>query len=251
MFKLFMEHYSDQDPATLTDEHIRQYLLYLVNVKKVSGSYQNQAVNAVKFYYEKVLGRPPKTYYLDLPRREHRLPLVLSEEEVAAILKKTDNIKHQAILSLIYSAGLRLGELLNLRIADIDIDREIVIIRNGKGNKDRTSLLSPKVLAMLKEYRRQYRPITWLFEGQPGEKYGRRSVQMIFQYALEKTGIKKKASIHTLRHSFATHLLEHGTSIRYIQELLGHRSVKTTEIYTHITRKGMDKIISPFDRLSL
>lgn len=146
MLKMFLEHYPDRDPAALTDEHIRQYLLYLVNIKKVSGSYQNQAVNAIKFYYEKVLGRPPKTYYLDLPRRERRLPLVLSEEEVAAILKQVTIQTHRTILYLIYSAGLRLSELINLKPADIDADRRVIIIREAKGKKDRVSLLSDKAL---------------------------------------------------------------------------------------------------------
>jgi site-specific recombinase XerD len=251
MFKMFMEHYPDQDPATLTDEHIRQYLLYLVNEKKVSGSYQNQAVNAIKFYYEKVLGRPPKTYYLDLPRRQHRLPSVLSEEEVAAIFKRITNQTHRTILYLIYSAGLRLSELINLKPSDIDVDRKAVIIRQGKGNKDRMSLLSDKALQQVREYLMRHRPTTWLFENYNGGQYSKRGIQRMFSEAKALAGIAKPASIHTLRHSFATHLLEHGTDIRYIQNLLGHRSVKTTEIYTHVTKRGFDQIKSPLDRLDL
>jgi len=154
-------------------------------------------------------------------------------------------------LSLIYSAGLRLGELINMRLTDIDCDRTLVIIRNGKGNKDRTSLLSPKMLALFREYMQWYRPTTWLLESTPGEKYSPRNVQLFFHRAADRAGITKKATVHTLRHSFATHLLEHGTDIRYIQDLLGHRSVKTTEIYTHITRRGMGKVTSPIENIDI
>ena len=251
MMNSYLEYYRDKDPKGITEEEIREYLLYLIEKRKVSNSYQNQAINAIKFYYEKVLGRPVKTYYVQRPKKEKRLPNVLSEEEVVGILNAIDNLKHQAILTLIYSAGLRLGELINLKINDIDSKRMVVVIRQGKGKKDRISLLSEKVLLLLREYFKVYQPKEWLFEGQFFGQYSATSVQKVFRQAKAKAGIKKSATVHTLRHSFATHLLERGTDLRYIQALLGHRNPKTTEIYTHITKKGMEKIKSPFDNLNI
>ncbi len=251
LFRYFMEYYADRDVNTLTDEEIRDYLLYLVDKRKVSQSYQNQAINAIKFYYEKILGRKANTYYLQRPKAEKKLPSVLSEQEVVLILKQIRNLKHQCIIYLIYSAGLRLNEVINLKVEDVDSMRMVLYIRNGKGRKDRMSLLSERVLAVLRDYYRQYRPKVWLFEGQDGEKYSDRSVQEIFKTAKLRSGIRKQASVHTLRHSFATHLLERGIDLRYIQELLGHTNSKTTQIYTHITKKGMEKIKSPLDTLDM
>jgi site-specific recombinase XerD len=251
MMQEFLEYYKDLDPGKITGEQIRDYLLYLLDKRKISISYQNQSINAIKFYYEQVLGRPVRTYYIQRPKKERTLPNVLSEQEVIRILKCTDNLKHKAILSLIYSAGLRLGELINLTIYDIASDRNIIIVRQAKGKKDRTSVLSKKVLQLLREYYKKYKPRKWLFEGQFGEQYSSTSVQKVFRMAKQKAGIKKKATIHTLRHSFATHLLERGTDLRYIQSLLGHQSSKTTEIYTHITKRGLDKITSPLDNLDI
>jgi integrase/recombinase XerD len=251
MLKLFMRFYRDRDLDGLTDEDIREYLLYLVDKKGVSQSYQNQAINAIKFYYEQVLGRPTRKYYLQRPKPEKKLPGVLSEEEVTAILKQVENLKHKCILYLIYSAGLRLGETLNIRIRDIDSQRKMVIIHQGKGRKDRYSLLSDTLLELLRKYYKVYKPKEWLFEGQYGGQYSDKSVQTIFKRALKASGVRKQASVHTLRHSFATHLLEHGTDIRYIQELLGHVNTKTTLIYTHITKTGFEKIKSPLDNLNI
>jgi integrase/recombinase XerD len=247
----FLNYYQKLDPLKITDEQIREYLLYLIEKRDISISYQNQSINAIKFYYEQVLGRPVKTYYIQRPKRGRVLPNVLSEEEVAMIIKHTENLKHRAMLSLIYSSGLRLGELIHLKILDIDSKRMIINVKHGKGNKDRISLLSEKVLIILREYFLKYKPREWLFEGQFGEQYSPTSVQKVFRQSLQKSGIKKKATVHTLRHSFATHLLERGTDLRYIQALLGHQNPKTTEIYTHITKKGMDKIKSPLDNLDL
>jgi integrase/recombinase XerD len=251
MIKLFMAFYKDRDLKKLTDEDIREYLLYLVDVKKVSQSYENQAINAIKFYYERVLGRPTQKYYLQRPKAEKRLPSVLSVEEVRSLLKHARNLKHRTALSLIYSAGLRVGELINLKLTDIDSARGNILIRQGKGKKDRVSLLSANILELLREYYRKYRPKVWVFEGETGGQYSITSVQTVFRRAKDAAGIAKPATVHTLRHSFATHLLERGTDLRYIQELLGHQSVKTTEIYTHITNKGMKNIKSPFDDMEL
>jgi integrase/recombinase XerD len=251
MLQLFLNYYRDRSLEELRDEDVREYLLYLVDKKKVSQSYQNQAINAIKFYYEQVMGRPTKQYYLQRPKHESRLPSVLSEEEVLRILKKVDNLKHRTVLSVIYSAGLRVGEAVNLKITDIDSGRNLIRIQQGKGKKDRMSLLSPNILKMLRGYFREYHPKIWLFEGQSGGQYSAGSIQAVFRKAKVAAGIKKDATVHTLRHSFATHLLERGTDLRYIQELLGHQSSRTTEIYTHVTEKGFKKIVSPFDNLEL
>ncbi|MBN1523538.1 MAG: tyrosine-type recombinase/integrase [Spirochaetales bacterium] len=250
-FISFLRYYSGTAPNDICEEQIRQYLLYLVNEKKVSQSYQNLAINAIKFYYEQVLGRPTKTYYLQRPKRENKLPSVLSEEDVTRLLKTINNLKHRCIIYLAYSSGLRLSEIVNLRISDIDLNRKLILVKAGKGKKDRISLLSETLVKYLVEYHEKYRPRVWLFEGQDGGKYSKRSVQMIFHKALAKSKISMKASMHTLRHSFATHLLERGTDIRYIQELLGHSNLKTTVIYTHVSKNTVDKIKSPLDNLDL
>jgi len=160
-------------------------------------------------------------------------------------------LKHKAILSTIYSAGLRLSEAVNLKIADIDSKRKLIYVRNGKGNKDRTSILSKELILILREYYKECKPKVWLFEGLGGVQYSKRSVQEIFYKALSRSNVDKKVSVHTLRHSFATHLLEQGEDLRYIQKLLGHKSSQTTEIYTHITSTGMSKFISPLDDIEL
>lgn len=244
-------YYKDLDPEKITEEQIREYLLYLIEQRDVSISYQNQSINAIKFYYEQVLGRPVQTYYIQRPKKERTLPNVLSEEEVLSIIKCAENLKHRAMLSLIYSSGLRLGEMINLKLHDIDSKRMLIIVKQGKGKKDRVTLLSVKILHLLREYFKKYKPRDYLFEGQFGEQYSSTSVQKVFRMAKQKAGIRKKATVHTLRHSFATHLLERGTDLRYIQSLLGHQSAKTTEIYTHITKRGLDKITSPLDNLEL
>jgi integrase/recombinase XerD len=251
MLRLFIIFNKDKVLDDILDEDIREYLLYLVDTKKVSQSYQNQAINAIKFYYEQIVGRPTQTYYLQRPKREIMLPSVLSEEEVKRLLQQIENLKHKAVLSLIYSAGLRIGELINLKINDIDTTRSQIRIIQAKGKKDRVSLLSPSILKMLREYYKEYHPKVWLFEGQSGCQYSESSIQVIFRRAKELAGIRKKATVHTLRHSFATHLLERGTDLRYIQELLGHQSSRTTEIYTHVTEKGFKNITSPFDNIEL
>jgi len=227
---------------------ITAFLRYLVLERKVSTSYQNQAINAVKFYYERVLGGHRKVYLVERPREEKTLPIVLSEKEIGDLLKATENIKHKSILMLAYSAGLRLSELINVKLTDIDSQRMQIRVEQAKGNKDRYSLLSNRLLELLREYFLAYKPKIWLFEGAKGGQYSVNSIQAIMKESVKKAGIKKKVSVHTLRHSFATHLLENGTDLRYIQVLLGHASSKTTEVYTHITTKGFDQIKSPLDK---
>jgi len=199
----------------------------------------------------RVLGGRRKVYMISRPREEQFLPEVLSTEEVTAILNAIQNIKHKVILMTIYSAGLRIGEAINLKIKDIDSERMQIRVEQGKGKKDRYTLLSAKNLQLLRKYFIEYKPKIWLFEGANGEMYSKKSIQIMLKKAVDKVGIKKHITVHTLRHSFATHLLEAGTDLRYIQSLLGHANSKTTEIYTHITTKGFDQIKSPLDNLNI
>lgn len=232
-------------------EQINQYHQALQQ-KGHSFTYINQSINAIKFYYTKVVNRLEMGLTdIDRPNKEKKLPKVLSQQEVAAILKAVTNLKHRCLLLLLYSGGLRISEVINLKLSDVQSNRNLLLIRGGKGYKDRTTLLSGRLLEALRLYYKQYKPKTWLFEGQDGGPYSVESIRKVFRAALEKAGIKRAATPHSLRHSFATHLLEQGTDLRYIQELLGHNSSKTTEIYTHITRHGLDKIISPLDRLNI
>jgi integrase/recombinase XerD len=251
MFEEFINYYDEVDFDDITERMIIDFLRYLVTERHVSTSYQNQSINAIKFYYERILGGSRKVYLIDRPREEKFLPEVLSTEEVTAILNATENLKHKAILMTIYSAGLRIGEAINLKIKDIDSQRMQIRVEQGKGKKDRYTLLSNKTLGILRKYFLQYKPKVWIFEGAKGEQYAARSIQEILRKSVEKAGIKKHITVHTLRHSFATHLLEAGTDLRYIQNLLGHASSKTTEIYTHITTKGFDQIVSPMDKLTI
>ena len=250
-FEEFINYYHSMDIERIDERKIIAYLRYLVMERVVSASYQNQAINAIKFYYERVLGGQRKLYHIDRPKKEKTLPSVLSSEEVSRLFKHIDNLKHRAMLMTCYSAGLRVSELLNLKIADIDGKRKQIRVEQAKGKKDRYTLLADKTLMILREYVKQYRPKEWLFEGYKGEQYSSRSLQILLQRGLKKAGILKKATMHTLRHSFATHLLENGTDLRYIQTLLGHESSKTTEVYTYVTTRGFDQIRSPLDSLDV
>jgi integrase/recombinase XerD len=247
----FFTFYKSFAPETITEEQIRQYMLYLVEKRNTSAAYQRQVINAIKFYYEKVLARELNPMNVQRPRSSKKLPVVLSENEVKLLLAQVTNIKHKSILYAIYSAGLRRSEVLNLKLTDIDSERNCIVIRNAKGNKDRNTLLSKKLLILLREYYLAYKPKTYLFEGVKGGQYSITSVRKIFGKALAGSGVKKDAHLHTLRHSFATHLLERGTDLLYIQSLLGHSSSKTTEIYTHITSKGFETISSPLDVIDI
>jgi len=250
-FHSFLKYVGATPIDEIDEDQIINYMRHLVTEKQVSSSTHNTAINSIKFYFEKLRGNMRKRYALERPLKESKLPMVLSEEEVKAILSSVDNLKHRAMLYLIYSAGLRRSELIGLMVKDIDSQRKVITVCGGKGKKDRITLLSEKTLVYLRKYYLQYKPKEWLFEGSSGEQYSASSLQKIFQVALKKTGIKKQASLHTLRHSFATHLLERGTDIRYIQALLGHTSSRTTEIYTHVTKKGFEKIKSPLDNLDI
>jgi integrase/recombinase XerD len=247
-FRKFLEHIYPKTIADLDKQLIDGYLLYLIK-KNASVSTQNMAINAIKFYLEQVLEGERTIYYTERPRRGLTLPTVLSEQEVKLLFEQTKNIKHRAILYLIYSAGLRLSELLNLSWNDLDPLRGVINIRAGKGKKDRITLLSPKTYQYLLQYRERYHPVDKIFEGDPGKPYSARSVDRIIKKSSRLAKLTKNISAHTLRHSFATHLLESGTDLRYIQTLLGHESSKTTERYTHVTKRGFERLKSPLDNL--
>lgn len=248
-FEEFINHYYTEDIDQIDERQIIGFLRYLVTERKVSESYQNQSINAIKFYYERVKGGSRKTYFIDRPRKERVLPNVFSTEEVRQIIAATPNTKHKTILMLLYSGGLRISELLNLEVEHVDSKRMQIKVINSKGNKDRYTLLSNLMLSQLRVYYKEYKPVTYLIEGRGGGQYSSSSAQAVLRAAMAQAGIEKEASLKTLRHSFATHLLEAGTDLRYIQNLLGHQSSKTTEIYTHVTTKGFSQIKNPLDSL--
>jgi integrase/recombinase XerD len=231
------------------DDMVRFVNEYVIK-KNLSYAFQNQVINAVKILFREIVTSEFDIDRFERPRVEHKLPNVLSKAEVSAILKAHYNMKHKTMLSLIYACGLRRSELLHLKPLDVDSNRGLLIIRQSKGKKDRVIPISTKIIEMLREYYRGYRPKTWLFEGQEkGEQYSEKSLQSVLKQALVKAKINKPVTLHWLRHSYATHLLESGTDLRYIQELLGHKSSKTTEIYTHVSTKSLQNIKSPFDDL--
>ena len=249
MFKQFLGYINPLPLHKVTKTHIIKYHLWLLTECKVSASYQNQSINAIKFYLEKVLKYPVSIYELPRPKKQKTLPKILSVEEVSQILEVTCNIKHKAILSLIYGAGLRISECVQMKIMDIDSAHMRIWVRNGKGKKDRITLLSHDLLDLLRNYYKIYRPKQWLFEGPHGQQYSASSIRQVFNRSKRKALGNSSATVHTLRHSFATHLLENGVNLRYIQQLLGHSSSKTTEIYTHVSTTHLTNIRSPFDLL--
>ena len=240
-FECFINHYSHIQPNDITENEIREYVKMLLR-KGSSNSYINQSINSIKFYYECVLGMPNRFYTIERPRKRKQLPKVLSKEEVLSIIKNTNNLKHKCIVALLYSAGLRRSELLNLKICDIDGKRMLISVKDAKGNKDRMTVLSPTLLDNLRTYYKAYRPKKYLFEGPKYGRYSASSVIKIISRAAHRAGIQKKVTPHMLRHSFATHLLEDGTDIRHIQLLLGHNSTKTTEIYTHVAETSFNGV---------
>jgi site-specific recombinase XerD len=250
LFEVFSNHFIKWDLIQIDEEVIRNYMQELIQQGK-SDSYVNQMINSIKFYYEVVLEMPNRFYSVERPIKKDKLPKVLSKEEVLAIIENTNNIKHRCIVSLLYSAGLRRGELLNLKVSDIDSSRMVINVIQGKGNKDRITILSQSVLEDLREYFKQWNPTLFLFEGTKGGKYSAESVNKIIKNSAKKAKIKKNVTTHMLRHSFATHLLEAGTDLRYIQALLGHSSTKTTEIYTQVAVNNIKSIESPIDSLFL
>ena len=246
-FKDFQLAFTDRNLNELTPADINNYMLGLIEKQKMSISQQNQRINAIKFYYEKVLGRTKEFYQIDRPKKHRSLPKIISEQEILQMLTVTNNLKHKAVLATIYSAGLRRGELINLRKQDIWFDKNLLFIKAGKGKKDRTSILSESLAIVLKKYLERYKPNYYVFEGKNRAKYNPGTIVKIVINAGKLANIDKHVTPHMLRHSFATHLLEQGTDLRYIQTILGHESSKTTEIYTHVSKKSLAKIKSPLD----
>ena len=241
-FLKFLKHLNNTSLKSINENDIRNYLEYLITEEKASTSKVNIALSSIKFYYETVLDLPQLFVKIERPRKSKKLPKVLSKEEIQEILLHTNNIKHKCIVSLLYSGGLRRSELINLLIEDIDSKRMLINVRGGKGFKDRFTVLTPTMLALLRNYYQSYRPREFLFEGADRKQYSSTSVLNVVTKAASKAGIMKRVTPHMLRHSFATHLLETGTSLRHIQLLLGHNSSKTTEIYTHVAKNDIGKI---------
>lgn len=244
----FAEHYH-RGPERLGTQEVRAFLVHLLE-QKLSRSSLVQAFCALKFFYVHVLHRPYEVEALSFPRRKRKLPVVLSEPEVKRLLDAAEDLQEQAILMTLYSSGLRLSELTNLQVKDIDSLKMQIRVRQGKGAKDRNVILSPTLLEGLRCYFRQYRPESWLFYGQrPQQRLADRVVQRMMRRLSQKAGLRPGVTAHTLRHSFATHLLEHGTELVHIQELLGHRSPKTTLLYARISPRSLRQVTSPLDRL--
>jgi integrase/recombinase XerD len=248
---VFFAYFENKEITELNNADVFDFNNKYILAKNLSATYQGQFVNALKLFYGRLNNCKIDIKLLERPNKPHSLPKVVSEEDIASIISAIDNLKHKCMISLIYSSGLRRGELLNMELTDIDSNRMIINIRQGKGMKDRIVPLSEKILTLLRIYFLEYKPKKYLFEGQYGDKYSERSINLVLKNAVEKAGIKKHISLHMLRHSYATHLLEAGTNLRIIQELLGHKSPKTTQIYTHVSRDQIGKVQSPFDKLKL
>ena len=232
-------------------EEINRYHEEWMQQLNPSDSVINQSINAIKLYYKTIEDKVMDLKEINRPKRKKMLPTIYSLDEIRRIINSIENLKHRMMIFLIYSAGLRLSEMINIKVDDVLEDRKMIFIKGGKGRKDRYTILSNTALEMLHQYKEMYQPDRYLFEGQYGGPYSPTSVRKVLAHAKVKAGVTKQGAVHTLRHSFATHLLENGTDLRYIQELLGHQSPKTTEIYTHVTTINISKITSPGDLIDL
>jgi site-specific recombinase XerD len=246
---LFLNYISKSNVSSVDSKILLDYFNYLKQTRKFSYSAIKQSLASVRFLFLDVLKKEIDFDFFVKIKKPNSLPDILTIEEVRKIINSITNLKHRAIISTIYSCGLRISEAVNLEINDIDSSAMTVKIVNAKGRNDRIVMLSEKLLSLLRQYFKEYKPKAYLFEGQKGEKYSSRSIQKIFNNAVKKVGIKKKVTVHSLRHSFASHLLDNGTDIRFIQELLGHKHLSTTQIYTHINPISVKKIKSPFDNI--
>lgn len=244
----FLSYIESTGTTTITARTLERFNYDFIIKERKSVSYQNIIINALKYYF-KYSGREIEIPEIVRPVREKRLPVVLSIEEVKRLIDSATNLKHRTLLSLVYSAGLRISEALSMRHHAVDSERMLIHIVKAKGAKDRYTLLSERLLELLREYYRVYRPATYLFESFPGEPYNVRSAQVVMKTTAKRAKIDKPVTLHTLRHSFATHLLENGTDVRYIQTLLGHSSPNTTMIYTHVSTTNISRIRNPFDDL--
>ena len=249
MFSAFLKHHHGEDPKHITETKIKDYLNFLISDKKVSRSYQNQMINAVKFYYQKILGRNDYTDFVSRPKVTKVIPDVLTKEEIMYLLKSIHNKKHKTITMVIYSSGLRIGELLSIRVEDIDFERSTIFIPRRKRN--RYLHLAEKTAEILKTYLVDFKPKELLFEGKPEQAYTASSVQKFLKKYCTELGIEKKITPQSLRHSYAVHLLENGADVRYIQKALDYSSKKATEIYSEVIDALKPKIVNPIDLLEL
>ncbi|HYE12521.1 MAG TPA: site-specific tyrosine recombinase/integron integrase [Patescibacteria group bacterium] len=247
--KRFAEHFM-KSPLDLGESEIKEYLHFLITERNLSNSYVSGTYSALKFLFETTLKRQWEMEGIPRTKRQKKLPIILSKDEVKRLFNVTTNLKHRTILATIYSAGLRVSEAANLKLKDIDSSNMQIRVEQGKGSKDRYTILSDKNLELLRQYYKLHRPTTWLFPGQSIEEpVTSRTIQRVFEISKQKAGINKDVTVHSLRHSFATHLLEAGTDIFHIQLLLGHSSVKTTSIYIHLTSKNLMNLKSPLDTI--
>ncbi len=245
-FERFMFYHRGRHVDSLDENDIRAYMKHIIDCG-MSDSSLNVMINSVKFYYEVVKGMPHRYYHIERPRAKEYLPVVLSKDEAKSMIERTANLKHRCIIELLYGSGLRKGELLALKLEEVDSKRMLIHVRHGKGGKDRMTLLPKSSLERLRKYFLEYRPKEYLFEGPLGGQYGEQSVRQVVKQAAKRAGIRKRVTPHTLRHSFATHLLESGVDIRRIQILLGHKNLKTTEVYTHVAKSTFSTVESPVD----
>ena len=251
MLELFFRYFSHKDPDEITEDEISRFIYDFIIRLGYSSAYQNQMVSAIKTFYTISGKGKVDPDFFERPRRRRSLPKVFSKEEVSRILNSGHNLKHKLLLWIIYSCGLRRSEVINIRLSDLDRDRGVLFIRQGKGGVDRIVPMSLKVWDKIDEYMAAYTPKLYLFEGQTGGRYSVESVYRVFKEALLRSGIRKEVGVHCLRHSYATHLHESGLDIRYIQELLGHKSTRTTEIYTHVSRRDLIQVRSPIEDLDV
>ena len=246
--RMYVQYLQPKHPRDANDADIRSFLMHLIEDEEYAASTINQMINALRYLYVVLYRRPMVLGAIPRPKTDRKLPNVFSKDEVRRLFGALTNTKHRTLLMLAYAGGLRVGEVVRLRNEDIDTDRNMIHIRRGKGRKDRYTLLGDAAKAAVREYWREYVPREWLFEGEPpGRPLSERTAQEIFENAVRRAGIQKRVTFHSLRHSFATHLLESGVDLRYIQELLGHHSSKTTEIYTHVSQRKVAEIRSPLE----
>jgi len=250
-FQRFLKYFDNKSPKEIPLDDIRQYILYLVEKRKLSSTAQNQSISAIKFYFNNVIHKPIDDFYLPRPRRPKTIPKILNEEEVSKILKSIDDLRNKCMIYLIYSAGLSPSEITYLKIKNIDSDKMKIFVSSAKGKKDRFVILSEKILNLLREYFKKYKPHEWLFESKPGQQYSKRNLQKAFKAAVDKSGITKPATLSILKNSFAVHLLEKGVDIRYIQQMLGHKHSKTTMKFLRVSKRDLSAIQSPLDSLDV
>lgn len=245
--KEYFAHFQEKDLRKISKSQIEEFIFQLIKNNHASEQKVNLMINAIKSYYEHTLGKDREKYNITRPKKHQSLPNVLTEKQVIKLINSPSNIKHKAILYLLYSAGLRINEITKLRIQDIHSDEGAIFVKAAKGKKDRKTVLSKSLITILREYYKAHKPSYWLFEGQTGGKYSTTSINKVFRRAAEACNIDPWATPHTLRHSFATHLMQRGTNLRFIQQALGHSSSKTTEIYTHVIAINNKNMQSPLD----